>query len=681
MMPRMVEHKSHGHEFGPSHEFTQQADQAHQAEQETRLEPAIDEAPEAPSPPPTGQVSPPQQGQPHGQTLNNRFVLEDQLGSGGMGTVYRALDLRRVEAKDRKPYVAVKILSLQFQTHPSSFIALQREAKKAQSLAHPNIVTVYDFDRDGTTVYMTMEYLPGKSLQDRIQSAGSKGMSGQEAIPLIEGMAKALIYAHEKGIVHCDFKPANVFANERGQVKVIDFGISRAFKQIEGDTDLEATRFDPGSLRALTPTYASPEMLEDREPDPRDDLYALGCITYEMLAGHHPFDGLTSIEARYRGMVPKRIPGLTGRQWRALRSALALEREQRTPTVATFLEQFHPSERRVPWLPILTVILALSLAASLYHVTSRWHLASKEDNAASTPVPGEAGQSALGGKRRLAIPVPERAEQQAAGPDSNSGGGREPRVAAIAPHTAEVTPSGALAPVQEASPASLSKLLERIPCSALAASLAGSTVAVKGFTSDQVAMKRLEEQVLSLPGVRRFSSDVQTLNVGKCDVIELYSPYWTRNRRLNLGISISTVQAGSIFVEGDSLVVKIATPAYPSYVNIDYFTLEDKVVHLVPSAEVSANQAPANYRAIIGDLGEWRIGPPYGNELIALLITPEPLFDSPRTPDEQLPDYLAAVAKRLKAIEAKGEPAQIAADLLLITTKSRSNARRSQGTR
>ncbi|MCU7860768.1 MAG: protein kinase, partial [Candidatus Thiodiazotropha sp. (ex Lucinoma kastoroae)] len=91
------------------------------------------------------------------------------LGRGGMGVVYKARDLRKVEAMDREPYIAVKVLSKDFQANPDSFIALQRESKKAQQLAHPNIVTVYDFDRDGPNVFMTMELLEGEPLDQLIR--------------------------------------------------------------------------------------------------------------------------------------------------------------------------------------------------------------------------------------------------------------------------------------------------------------------------------------------------------------------------------------------------------------------------------------------------------------------------------------------------------------------------------
>lgn len=247
-----------------------------------------------------------------GDTLNNRFVLEECLGIGGMGTVYKALDLRKLEASDRRPYVAIKVLNLQFRGNPKSLIALQREARKAQQLAHRNIVTVYDFDREGSIVYLTMEYLSGQPLSRMLRNPNFRGLPFSEAFPIFKGMATALAYAHERGFVHCDLKPANVFVTDTAEVKVIDFGIARVIQRPEEES--EATVFDPGSLGALTPAYASPEMLEHREPDPRDDIYALGCITYELLTGKHPFDRVPAMQAKSAGMKQQRTEHLGNKQ-------------------------------------------------------------------------------------------------------------------------------------------------------------------------------------------------------------------------------------------------------------------------------------------------------------------------------------------------------------------------------
>lgn len=111
---------------------------------------------------------------------------------------------------------------------------MQREARKAQTLVHPNIVSVYDFDRDGSTVYLTMEYLSGKPLSRVLRMPDFKGMPYVDTMHIVNGMGKALAYAHERGFVHCDFKPANVFLTDSGTVKVIDFGIARVFQKPGG---------------------------------------------------------------------------------------------------------------------------------------------------------------------------------------------------------------------------------------------------------------------------------------------------------------------------------------------------------------------------------------------------------------------------------------------------------------
>ncbi len=271
-----------------------------------------------------------------GQMLNGRFVLAQRLGEGGMGTVYKALDLRKQEAQDRTPFVALKVLSEDFRRHPEALKSLQRETKKAQTLAHPNVITVHDFDRDGAAIYMTMEYLPGQSLDRIVRAKDFKGMPAPEAFKIVRDIGAALVYAHENDIIHLDLKPANIIVAENGRTKVIDFGIARAVARPQiGQSD--DTVFDAGVLNALTPTYASPEMLTNGAPDPRDDVFALASITYELLTGRHPFGRMPATEAQKAALKPTKPPSLSSYQWRALQRGLAFDREARTSTVATFV--------------------------------------------------------------------------------------------------------------------------------------------------------------------------------------------------------------------------------------------------------------------------------------------------------------------------------------------------------
>jgi hypothetical protein len=216
-------------------------------------------------------------------------------------------------------------------------MALQRESRRAQTLAHPNVVTVHDFDRDGTLIYMTMEFLEGEPL-DRFIHRHPQGLRFKEAWPIIEGCSRALAYAHEQGVVLADFKPGNVFVAGERKVKVLDFGIARAVTR-HGDDAAAGTRFDAGTLGALTPAYASTEMLLNDQPDPRDDVYALACVAYELLTGRHPFDGQTAIKAAHDGMTVKRTPGMGRRQHRALVRGLAFKQADRTSSVEAFLDE------------------------------------------------------------------------------------------------------------------------------------------------------------------------------------------------------------------------------------------------------------------------------------------------------------------------------------------------------
>ena len=278
-----------------------------------------------------------------GSIIKQRFKLEKVLGIGGMGKVYKALDLLKAEAKDKKPYVAIKLLNEDFKDHPEAFISLQRESSRQQKLAHPNIATIYDFDRvggPGTPVFITMELMEGMELKDFIRKTvrKKKGLPFEEAYEIIKQLGAGLTYAHELRLVHSDFKPGNAFLCNDGTVKTLDFGIARAVKNpVSGEA--EKTLFDPGKLGALTPAYASYEMLQGEEPDTRDDTYALGCTAYELLTSKHPFNKLAANKAKENNLEPPEIKGLNKKQNRALRRSVAFHRADRSPTVEHFVEE------------------------------------------------------------------------------------------------------------------------------------------------------------------------------------------------------------------------------------------------------------------------------------------------------------------------------------------------------
>ncbi|TAJ93783.1 MAG: hypothetical protein EPO31_06275 [Gammaproteobacteria bacterium] len=285
-----------------------------------------------------------------GDVIKERFRLIEVLGVGGMGKVYKGIDLLKEEAHDKNPYVAIKLLNEDFKSHPEAFISLQRESSRQQKLAHPNIATVYDFDRiggPGTPVFITMELMEGQDLSTYIKKTVRKqgGLPFPEAFRIVKQLAAALEYAHERRLVHSDFKPGNAFLCKDGTVKTLDFGIARAVKNpVTGET--EKTLFDPGKLGALTPAYASFEMLNGEEPDTCDDTYALGCVAYELLTGKHPFNKLPATTARENGLVPPVVKGINKKSNRALRRSVAFLRKDRSPTVTHFIEEF---EGKATW--------------------------------------------------------------------------------------------------------------------------------------------------------------------------------------------------------------------------------------------------------------------------------------------------------------------------------------------
>jgi serine/threonine protein kinase len=272
-----------------------------------------------------------------GTVVKKRFVLETLLGKGGMGVVFGAIDRRKEEARDPHPYVALKLLNADFARHPQSFVALQREARKAQSLAHPNVATVFDFDRDGDAVYLTMELLEGRSLDAIAREARGVGIGAELALPIIRGVAEGLAYAHRKGIVHSDLKPGNIFLTDDGTPKILDFGIARAVPT-PGEQMLD--EFDAGSLGAYTEAYATQEMVDGSDPHPADDMYALGIIAYELLTGCHPYQRNSATQARELALKFPPLKGLKRKQARAIESCLSLDRKNRPQDAGEFLKAF-----------------------------------------------------------------------------------------------------------------------------------------------------------------------------------------------------------------------------------------------------------------------------------------------------------------------------------------------------
>ena len=212
------------------------------------------------------------------RVLDGRYALETLVGSGGMADVYRAKD----QLLERT--IAVKVLHQQYENDKEFIERFQREAKAAARITHPNIVNVYDVGVAEGRHYIVMEYVPGRTLKERIKEEGP--VPAAEALHIARQIAGALAQAHANNLVHCDIKPHNILVMPDGNVKVADFGIARAV------TESTMTYNDNimGSVH-----YFSPEQARGTIITPKSDVYSLGVVLYEMLTGRIPFDGNTAV--------------------------------------------------------------------------------------------------------------------------------------------------------------------------------------------------------------------------------------------------------------------------------------------------------------------------------------------------------------------------------------------------
>ncbi|WP_269302640.1 Stk1 family PASTA domain-containing Ser/Thr kinase [Aeromicrobium sp. HA] len=267
-----------------------------------------------------------------GRTLDQRYVIHERIARGGMASVFRATDLRL----DR--IVAVKIMhpDTDLEDTPERFV---REAQSAAKLNHRGIVSVYDQGVDGETIYLVMEYVPGRTLRDVLREEAP--MAPRRALSYLEPVLMALSAAHDAGLIHRDIKPENVLISTTGEVKLADFGLARA---ISNDSTFDG-------VLVGTVSYLAPEVITHQGADARTDVYACGAMLFEMLTGSKPHTGDSPLAVAHQHVnedvaPPSTLqPGIPPYLDALVRRAMTRDRERRSPDARVLLHQLRQVQR------------------------------------------------------------------------------------------------------------------------------------------------------------------------------------------------------------------------------------------------------------------------------------------------------------------------------------------------
>jgi len=262
--------------------------------------------------------------------LRNRYLLDVVLAVGSTAIVYKARDVRKT-AQHFGRTVAIKALRPELHDNANAIEQLKREFRLAAALNHPNIVRMFDLEQTSGCWFISMEYLQGQSLATLLYNTRPRRLPLAQTRAILHASNAALAFAHRNGVLHCDFKPDNVWLTAAHDVRIIDFGAAQSCPALASQKlDNRATSDECAPRRCATPLYASPQVLAGEPHEQRDDVFSFACMAYELLAGQPPFGRLNVVEMHAAGIPLTRLAGIPWRSWRVLKLALQWDPAHRT---------------------------------------------------------------------------------------------------------------------------------------------------------------------------------------------------------------------------------------------------------------------------------------------------------------------------------------------------------------